>query len=311
MIVGSGWVVFHDSTWPWIVIGEPPSLGAEKTRSILTLIIVTCLNIKVYLLTPENVVAQTAIIWVVHVGDHCQISPVIMCKKAAGAGLAQSLFKLLVMRTVLWDCCLHASSSGWNFWCYVIFMTKSIDSVWNNTSFVRMLRAMKLLPLVGVFCQKSYKSICLIQGPPGTCKMATCAVLIEESTQENEPGCPIQLVLAVTQVLKFSPTALAFLSVYGAPKLNASQVFVFNSVHLELVFAVQSVLRKPLSLFQGPRGTRKTVTTTAIVYHMAKYGQEQYLKFSPTAREDKMTIITNMAEVKASHYSIILECQMS
>ncbi|KAL8551927.1 hypothetical protein ACS0TY_000828 [Phlomoides rotata] len=101
MIVGSGWVVFHDSTWPWIVIGEPPSLGAEKTRSILTLIIVTCLNIKVYLLTPENVVAQTAIIWVVHVGDHCQISPVIMCKKAAGAGLAQSLFKLLVMRIVV------------------------------------------------------------------------------------------------------------------------------------------------------------------------------------------------------------------
>lgn len=30
-------------------------------------------------------------------GDHCQLGPVIMCKKAARAGLAQSLFERLVM----------------------------------------------------------------------------------------------------------------------------------------------------------------------------------------------------------------------
>lgn len=34
---------------------------------------------------------------VVLVGDHCQLGPVIMCKKAARAGLAQSLFERLVL----------------------------------------------------------------------------------------------------------------------------------------------------------------------------------------------------------------------
>jgi regulator of nonsense transcripts 1 len=31
------------------------------------------------------------------VGDHCQLGPVVMCKKAARAGLAQSLFERLVV----------------------------------------------------------------------------------------------------------------------------------------------------------------------------------------------------------------------
>ena len=30
-------------------------------------------------------------------GDHCQLGPVIMCKKAAAAGLSQSLFERLIM----------------------------------------------------------------------------------------------------------------------------------------------------------------------------------------------------------------------
>lgn len=34
---------------------------------------------------------------VVLVGDHCQLGPVIMCKKAARAGLSQSLFERLVL----------------------------------------------------------------------------------------------------------------------------------------------------------------------------------------------------------------------
>lgn len=34
---------------------------------------------------------------VVLVGDHCQLGPVIMCKKAARAGLCQSLFERLVL----------------------------------------------------------------------------------------------------------------------------------------------------------------------------------------------------------------------
>jgi regulator of nonsense transcripts 1 len=31
------------------------------------------------------------------VGDHCQLGPVVMCKKAAKAGLTQSLFERLVL----------------------------------------------------------------------------------------------------------------------------------------------------------------------------------------------------------------------
>jgi regulator of nonsense transcripts 1 len=34
------------------------------------------------------------------VGDHCQLGPVIMCKKAARAGLSQSLFERLVLLEV-------------------------------------------------------------------------------------------------------------------------------------------------------------------------------------------------------------------
>ncbi|KMZ70880.1 Regulator of nonsense transcripts-like protein [Zostera marina] len=57
----------------------------------------------------------------------------------------------------------------------------------------------------------------------------------------------------------------------GLPELNASQVF-----------AVKSVLQKPISLIQGPPGTGKTVTSAAIVFHMAKQGQGQVLVCAPS-----------------------------
>ncbi|XP_057476213.1 regulator of nonsense transcripts 1 homolog isoform X1 [Actinidia eriantha] len=57
----------------------------------------------------------------------------------------------------------------------------------------------------------------------------------------------------------------------GLPELNASQIF-----------AVKSVLQKPVSLIQGPPGTGKTVTSAAIVYHMAKQGQGQVLVCAPS-----------------------------
>ncbi|KAF7810028.1 regulator of nonsense transcripts 1-like protein [Senna tora] len=57
----------------------------------------------------------------------------------------------------------------------------------------------------------------------------------------------------------------------GLPELNASQVF-----------AVKSVLQRPISLIQGPPGTGKTVTSAAIVYHMAKQGQGQVLVCAPS-----------------------------
>lgn len=55
------------------------------------------------------------------------------------------------------------------------------------------------------------------------------------------------------------------------PELNHSQVY-----------AVKSVLQKPLSLIQGPPGTGKTVTSATIVYHLAKQGAGQVLVVAPS-----------------------------
>ncbi|KAG0235529.1 ATP-dependent helicase NAM7 [Actinomortierella wolfii] len=55
------------------------------------------------------------------------------------------------------------------------------------------------------------------------------------------------------------------------PELNHSQVF-----------AVKSVLQKPLSLIQGPPGTGKTVTSATIVYHLAKMNMGQVLVCAPS-----------------------------
>ncbi|KAI0345102.1 hypothetical protein BDW22DRAFT_997093 [Trametopsis cervina] len=50
----------------------------------------------------------------------------------------------------------------------------------------------------------------------------------------------------------------------GLPELNHSQMY-----------AVKSVLQKPMSLIQGPPGTGKTVTSASIVYHLAKMNPGQ------------------------------------
>ncbi|CAJ0835586.1 16281_t:CDS:2 [Entrophospora sp. SA101] len=55
------------------------------------------------------------------------------------------------------------------------------------------------------------------------------------------------------------------------PELNHSQVY-----------AVKSVLQKPLSLIQGPPGTGKTVTSATIVYHLAKMNPGQVLVCAPS-----------------------------
>ncbi|KAG4303887.1 hypothetical protein PORY_002704 [Pneumocystis oryctolagi] len=57
----------------------------------------------------------------------------------------------------------------------------------------------------------------------------------------------------------------------GLPELNVSQVY-----------AVRSVLQKPLSLIQGPPGTGKTVTSATIVYHLAKMNSGQVLVCAPS-----------------------------
>ncbi|KAJ3866800.1 ATP dependent helicase [Lentinula novae-zelandiae] len=57
----------------------------------------------------------------------------------------------------------------------------------------------------------------------------------------------------------------------GLPELNHSQMF-----------AVKSVLQKPISLIQGPPGTGKTVTSASIVYHLAKMNPDQVLVCAPS-----------------------------
>lgn len=48
------------------------------------------------------------------------------------------------------------------------------------------------------------------------------------------------------------------------------------------MYAVKSVLQKPLSLIQGPPGTGKTVTSASIVYHLAKMNPGQVLVCAPS-----------------------------
>ncbi|QRW14273.1 regulator of nonsense transcripts protein [Ceratobasidium sp. AG-Ba] len=57
----------------------------------------------------------------------------------------------------------------------------------------------------------------------------------------------------------------------GLPELNHSQMY-----------AVKSVLQKPISLIQGPPGAGKTVTSAAIVYHLAKMNPGQVLVCAPS-----------------------------
>lgn len=57
----------------------------------------------------------------------------------------------------------------------------------------------------------------------------------------------------------------------GLPELNHSQVY-----------AVKTVLQRPLSLIQGPPGTGKTVTSATIVYHLVKQGNGPVLVCAPS-----------------------------
>jgi len=71
------------------------------------------------------------------------------------------------------------------------------------------------------------------------------------------------LVMKVTLPKRFSAP--------GLPELNHSQVY-----------AVKTVLQRPLSLIQGPPGTGKTVTSATIVYHLVKQNQGQVLVCAPS-----------------------------
>jgi regulator of nonsense transcripts 1 len=71
--------------------------------------------------------------------------------------------------------------------------------------------------------------------------------------------------------LALKATLPASFSAPGLPELNPSQVA-----------AVRAVLQRPLSLIQGPPGTGKTVTSAAIVYHLASQRAGQVLVAAPS-----------------------------
>eukprot|EP00064_Thunnus_orientalis_P007835 superscaffoldBa00000892_g7857 len=62
----------------------------------------------------------------------------------------------------------------------------------------------------------------------------------------------------------------------GLPDLNHSQVY-----------AVKTVLQRPLSLIQGPPGTGKTVTSATIVYHLSRQGNGNIAVDQLTEKIDK------------------------
>ena len=68
----------------------PLVLGAKQVRCV-SLIYMSSASIY------QVLNLQGGVFSLVLVGDHCQLGPVIMCKKAARAGLAQSLFERLVL----------------------------------------------------------------------------------------------------------------------------------------------------------------------------------------------------------------------
>ncbi|KAI3495810.1 hypothetical protein L1887_38156 [Cichorium endivia] len=65
-------------------------------------------------------------------------------------------------------------------------------------------------------------------------------------------------------------------------------IFLMGNIHVALrynasqVFAVKSLLQRPISSIQGPPGMGKNVTSAAIVYHMGKQDQGQVLVCAPS-----------------------------
>lgn len=74
----------------------------------------------------------------------------------------------------------------------------------------------------------------------------------------------------------------------GLPELNHSQVY-----------AVKTVLQRPLSLIQGPPGTGKTVTSATVVYHLVKQTGGPVLVCAPSnIAVDQLTEKIHMTGLK-------------
>lgn len=129
------------------------------------------------------------------------------------------------------------------------------DFVWKSTSFDRMQLAMKTFAVD----EKSVSGY--IVGP---CSILLHSCLSYVFQYHKLLGHEVEPQVLRTQMPKR-------FSAPGLPELNHSQMY-----------AVKSVLQKPLSLIQGPPGTGKTVTSASIVYHLAKMNPGQVLVCAPS-----------------------------
>ena len=129
------------------------------------------------------------------------------------------------------------------------------DFVWKSTSFDRMQLAMKTFAVD----EKSVSGYIVSDVLPSL----TYGVLIQMQYHKLL-GHELEPQSLRTQMPKR-------FSAPGLPELNHSQMY-----------AVKSVLQKPISLLQGPPGTGKTVTSASIVYHLAKMNPGQVLVCAPS-----------------------------
>jgi regulator of nonsense transcripts 1 len=129
--------------------------------------------------------------------------------------------------------------------------------VWKSTSFDRMQLAMKTFAI-----DEKSVSAYIVRATPLNVPQSVDA---DRAVQYHKLlGHEVEMQSLRTQMPKR-------FSAPGLPELNHSQMY-----------AVKSVLGKPLSLIQGPPGTGKTVTSASIVYHLAKMSGGQVLVCAPS-----------------------------
>ena len=131
-----------------------------------------------------------------------------------------------------------------------------VDFVWKSTSFDRMQLAMKTFAVD----EKSVSAYIVSR----TNVLAVYYGLTDSPQYHKLLGHEVEPQSLKTQMPKR-------FSAPGLPELNHSQMY-----------AVKSILQKPISLIQGPPGTGKTVTSASIVYHLAKMNPGPVLVCAPS-----------------------------
>ena len=132
-----------------------------------------------------------------------------------------------------------------------------VDFVWKSTSFDRMQLAMKTFAVD----EKSVSAYIVGR---------SSALIVAHKLTNPHPQYHTLLGHEVEPQSLRTQMPKRF-SAPGLPELNHSQMY-----------AVKSVLQKPISLIQGPPGTGKTVTSASVVYHLAKMNPGPVLVCAPS-----------------------------